>query len=371
MKILFLSNPIRRDGAPLRLLEIIEYLKIHIPNISMDLMVDYMEIENIYEKSINSIITTSLSLWDRFLLKAQHYLFKSDKKNNEYLLKKIKRKYDIIYINTSVELKRALIIKQKLPKAKLILHLRELETISLLNNKDFYSDIKHVDEVVAISKSVYDFANYKCGIPKNKITLIYSGTHLKIENTQKKLDTDNITIGSIGGTTHRKGFDFFLLFAKKINNTFPNINFQWIGKISDEDLYKYKADLEKMGMVNNFKFLGSTNNILSIVKNWSLFICAAREEPLGVACIEAGSLGVPILAFYNSGGPEEIIGEGGGMLSNYLDIDDMYKKFESLIDDENLYTFHSDLIKHQVQKFDISNALPHIKLLVEKTYDNI
>lgn len=362
MRILFLSNTIRRDGAPLRLKEILEYLKQEIPNVRIDVIADRMRTsDNIYKNCSDYLFLTNdfhhqIPLYQRVVSK----VLKIDIVQNKIINIIKSSKYDIFYANSIATLQTALTYKKYSPTTKVVLHLRELEAVSLLENKNLYSDILQVDKIIAISHSVYNFAVNTCKVPKEKVLLAYSGTHLdKIFSVEADKSNDFI-VGGVGGMSWRKGIDFFLILAKKTIVKNPNILFEWIG-VSQRDKIILDHDLIKMGIENNVKFIIENEDVISRMKKWSVFVSVAREEPLGVACIEAGALGLPILAFKNSGGPEEILSQGGGLISDYLDVDQMSDDIIKLMSDKILYGQYSKEIKLATKKYDIINSLIKIK----------
>lgn len=365
MKILFLSTPIKRDGAPLRLKEILEYLKSEIPHIQIDVIANrIIGVNNIYQDCSDSLILTSDLVGKTPLFK--RILSRIQKKNIEKsaVVNFLKdKKYDIFYANSIATLSKVMEYKKYSPESKIILHLRELETISLLENKNLYSDILKVDKIIAISKSVYDFAVNICKVPKDKVLLAYSGTHLAPINSVKTESKDKFIVGGIGGMNWRKGIDFFLILAQKTIAKRPDILFEWIG-ISEKDKVILDFDLKKMGIENNVIFNLEKDDVITVMNRWSVFVSVAREEPLGVACIEAGALGLPVLAFRKSGGPEEILSQGGGLLSEYLNMDEMSANLLQLMSDEHLYKKYSDEISKSVQKYDINISLSKIKNLI-------
>lgn len=369
MKILFLSNPIQRDGAPLRLLEIIEYVKCNNRDIAMDVYADRIAIKNIYSRYINNLYIRDkeeMSLFNRITDKL---LSKSGLKKD--IIQSIaKNNYDIIYANTVVQLKKAIEVKKLLPQSKIILHLRELETVSLLYNRNIFKDILEVDRVIAISKSVYNYVTEVLKVDASKVSLIHSGTHLSKFHNFEKVKNAEIIIGTVGGSAWRKGFDLFVQTARIVCKKNPDIKFQWVGNIKKNDKLIYEADIRKLDLCKNIDIIDSTDDMISLMKNWFVFASFAREEPLGVAVIEAASLGLPVIAFKKSGGPEEILEDGGGLLVDYIDNEDFANQIQTLVDNPERYDYLSEEIKKISAKYDISNSLPKINNIITEMLKN-
>lgn len=365
MKILFLSNPVRRDGAPLRLREIAEYLKSHIKEIKIDILTNTTHIGNIYEGIANNFyvlddLISNLSIFE----KIKNKYFKRDPQRS--IIKNIisKNNYDIIYANSIVTLERAVFCKRLNRHSKLILHLRELETICMLQVPEYRTLIKEVDYIIAISQSVFDFVHTRCDIPKEKIVLAYSGTHLERFKGIERGDENRFIVGAVGGMSWRKGIDFFIQTAIQTIKKNPDIHFEWIG-VSKKDKFILDRDLENLNLQSNISFLEESVTIMDKMKKWSLFLSVAREEPLGVAGIEAGAMGIPYLSFRNTGGPEEIINDGGGVLVDYLDSIQLSDCILDLYEDKEKYNNLSHKISNNVSKYDIQNSLIKISHLIQ------
>lgn len=365
MNILFLSNPVRRDGAPLRLREIIEYLKYDIENVSVDVLTDKTLIGNIYANLVNNFYVIDELVYEIGPIeRIKNKILRKDSKLR--LINKIvsQNNYAIIYANSIVTLERAVFCKKISPNSKLILHLRELETICMLQVPEYRTLIKEVDYIIAISQSVFDFVHTRCDIPKEKIVLAYSGTHLERFKGIERGDENRFIVGAVGGMSWRKGIDFFIQTAIQTIKKNPDIHFEWIG-VSKKDKFILDRDLENLNLQSNISFLEESVTIMDKMKKWSLFLSVAREEPLGVAGIEAGAMGIPYLSFRNTGGPEEIINDGGGVLVDYLDSIQLSDCILDLYEDKEKYNNLSHKISNNVSKYDIQNSLIKISHLIQ------
>lgn len=360
-KILFLGNEANLDGAPLRLVELLDYYNDNNKDILLDLQLlskgshPEMYIGKVRKLKIKGI--GIVQFLDRLAKRFLRY--------NIYDFFVKREKYTLFYANSIVCLPDAVHYKSLTPGSRVILHLRELETICR-RVKDIEELLKQVDEFNVISVTVGDMLINRFGIDRSRINLTYSGTYLKQVDYTSKAILSQLTIGTCGGVFWRKGIEQFIQVANIIVKKYPNVKFEWLGPIGGNEKIIYGADLKKLELVDHFKFLGSSGDVLNVMKDWFLFLSTAKEEALGVSIIEAGSLGIPIICFEKSGGPGEILAHGGGVVVPYLDVSAMVAAIEMYIHDQEKYFQDSQIILREVQKYDISLSLPKIEVVINR-----
>ena len=98
---------------------------------------------------------------------------------------------------------------------------------------------------------------------------------------------NGLTVGSVGLAIPRKGIDTFLELAQK----FPKNQFIWFGAIYSSVIAKpLPKDLPK-----NVTFTGYVDDIVAAMNSLDVFIFPSYEENQGMAILEAGVLGLPLL----------------------------------------------------------------------------
>jgi len=116
----------------------------------------------------------------------------------------------------------------------------------------------------------------------------------------------------VGRVEKRKGIQELINAAK----AFPEILFNIIGPIEDEDL-------KKIG-IPNVKFWGSVDNkeIFNILSEMDVYILPSYSEGFPLGVLEAMSCGVPVIAT-DVGAVKDMIGEGGGFIIKSKSVDDI------------------------------------------------
>jgi glycosyltransferase involved in cell wall biosynthesis len=92
----------------------------------------------------------------------------------------------------------------------------------------------------------------------------------------------------------------------------------------------------ELGVDNQIRFIGFSNDIWSYLSKSKIFILPSRIEPFGIVVLEAMAAGVPIIAT-RADGPSSLIEDGlNGILIPIGDIDAMAKAMIALLRDQDL-----------------------------------
>lgn len=333
MKILFISHEASRTGAPMVLLYLLRWIRLHQSKVEVHLVLlkggdlrDEFAFESyaLYEPYLPIRTTFLMRIWNKLLKKT------TPKNHLETVLKKLaKSTFDVIYANTVVSLDYAIKIKADQSHTKLMCHVHELELMIKFMAKNFVSNSEQVQRFIAASNLVKDNLIEKYHITPDKISLIYECSSTIRENYYPKpVKRKRIIVGASGTVNWRKGPDFFLLLAHHLKKYFAqyDFSFQWVGNIDFDQNAIITSDINKMGLSPFVSFLGELKDPLSAYINFDLFVLTSREDPFPLVCIEAGQLGIPIICFEQATGISEIIKDGGGFVVPYGDIAEMAKK---------------------------------------------
>lgn len=98
-------------------------------------------------------------------------------------------------------------------------------------------------------------------------------------------------------------------------------------------------------------FLGYCSNIYDIINVFDVFILPTKEEPFGLALIEAMTLGVPCIVFKDGGGVIDIIGDSGLVVDS---VSNLSRIIEILYGNNELQREYSRKAKQRARLFDIS-----------------
>ncbi|MBR6071657.1 MAG: glycosyltransferase [Acholeplasmatales bacterium] len=191
----------------------------------------------------------------------------------------------------------------------------------------------------------FDNKNYSIKKPSYKLS--YLGT--KDYGRKKEKSTDSIVIASCSYIIKRKRLDLIISLVSEIsklhsvkwihigngedeqkmielaNEKLENVDYQFLGKMSDEEIY------------DNYKKY-----------NVDFFVNLSDSEGIPVSILEAMSMGIPVIA-RNVGGISDAIDDECGILikndANSLDVlKDVAKKIVCIFDDNNEYQKYSNAI---------------------------
>lgn len=131
----------------------------------------------------------------------------------------------------------------------------------------------------------------------------------------------NVTVGI-------KAFD-------KFRNKHPNAELHLFGKSFADGEEAYQWSKSQMS-IENIYFHGELtfDALMKELSHMDLFLHTSKQESFGMALVEAMAMGIPVIAGKNSGGPEWILKEGGGLLVDITNVDEVYKALVKLVDSE-------------------------------------
>ncbi len=222
--------------------------------------------------------------------------------------------------------------------------------------------------VIVISQIIGQHMIDDFKVSKEKIRLIYRGVDLEkftFRNFFVKKNSKKKTIGIIARISPLKGHVHFLKSLPGVLSEFPNLEVLIIGEAPAHRRAYLKELFElaqKPYLKGKVKFLGRVQDIPAVLKKLDLLVLTTTtQEAFGRVIIEAGAVGVPVVAT-RVGGVVEIIEHGkDGLLVEPADPHGLSGAILKLLKDENLAANFAQNLKQKVEeKFSL-------KILVEKT----
>jgi glycosyltransferase involved in cell wall biosynthesis len=137
------------------------------------------------------------------------------------------------------------------------------------------------------------------------------------------LPSDVFVVGGCGGLGWRKGTDLFLQVARIVCKAKGDhkVKFLWIGgEAEDKAALEFAYDLRAMGLEESCIRVPATRDVLQYYSAMDVLAVTSREDPFPLVMLEAGSYGVPIVCFADSGGAPEYAGGDAGLVAPYLDV---------------------------------------------------
>jgi glycosyltransferase involved in cell wall biosynthesis len=143
--------------------------------------------------------------------------------------------------------------------------------------------------------------------------------------------TDKMVLG-VGYADLRKGFDLFLQVWNLVRQRNPNVHFCWAGGI-DPGLHEWlEPEIKRAEATGRFHLAGFRSDMQALYSASDVYALTSREDPFPTVALEALSVGVPVVAFEDSGGiPGFLVKEGVGRVVPYCDVPAMAQAVENLL----------------------------------------
>lgn len=332
-RILFIGHEASRSGAPMILLHFLQWLKENDSRFEADLLLlRGGDLEAEYRRVIDVYVLPE-AVKPHFFRRGANFLRKKlgfAPKISD--LPPFTRNYDAVLGNTVISLEYLKLFKQK--GFQTISWLHELDyAVNLFSREKFIELSACVDRFLVVSKAVEEMLK-RFGIER-KTHLVYGfpkivatdATAEKDAEAVKKelgIPRDAFVVGASGTIEWRKGADIFLQLARRLAARYDDFYFVWVGGKSPYSSAEYdriKYDFERLELTEKVIFTGLQENPHRFYAALDLFLLTSREDPFPLVCLEAASLGKPVICFDKAGGMAEFVGADAGAIIPYGDID--------------------------------------------------
>ncbi|MFQ6131471.1 MAG: glycosyltransferase [Armatimonadota bacterium] len=171
--------------------------------------------------------------------------------------------------------------------------------------------------MVAVSRAVRD-SLVADGVPPQHVVVIPNGLDVRAfqdeagtreaARAEFGLDPDAPVVGGLGRLSPEKGFDDFLRAAQIVAQRHPQVQFLIVGDGPDRSSLERLAG--QLGLTDRVVFTGYRADVPRALRCMDLLLFTATwEEAFGIVLIQAGALGLPIVAT-RSGASCEILVDG-------------------------------------------------------------
>ena len=222
-------------------------------------------------------------------------------------------------------------------------------------------------KIICVSKHIEHYMK-EIGMSEEKLKVIYNGIRVDYYKNLNKVKNDNFTIGTVGRINDKKGIDTVLKAFKKILKDYPNVKLNIIGDGPSID--KYIKLSFNLGINQSVNFMGymQPHKVMLEMSKWNLFILASKAEGFGMVLIEAGALGIPVIATRVDAIPEIIKNDYNGFLVDVDNVDQIYIK--------SLHLIRSPHKREILSKNGLNNVYKNFSILkmvkeTEKIYEEI
>ena len=244
------------------------------------------------------------------------------------------RKYDAVVGNTVESLEYLKHFKQK--GFHTVCWLHELEyVLKFYSELNFVQLSAYVEEFIVVSKAVDRMLRQFGIVTKAHLVYEFAKTDIRVNEDPKTIRSqlgippDAFVISGSGTIGWRKGVDLFLQIASQLAFKNPNFYFVWVGgksPYSDVEYNQTQHDLKQLGLTERVIFTGEQKDPHRAFAATDLFVLTSREDPFPLVCLEAASLGKPVICFEKAGGMPEFVGQDAGAVIPYGDINAFCEK---------------------------------------------
>lgn len=219
----------------------------------------------------------------------------------------------------------------------------------------------HADAMVVLTERDRQLYMKEQNVPDGFIHQIYNPVSIKED---KPLSHSSFKVLSLGRFAHEKGFDLLLkawaIVEKKIEGWTLDI---WGD--TGQDTGNVYSTFNQLKLERAFLH-PSTKNVDQLFREAAIYVLPSRSEGLGLVLIEAGSFGLPLVAFDCPNGPREIIKNGeNGFLVEPENVEQLAEKLLQLMNNESLRTRMGVNAYTNSKHFGVDAVLPQWIQLIE------
>jgi glycosyltransferase involved in cell wall biosynthesis len=149
------------------------------------------------------------------------------------------------------------------------------------------------------------------------------------------LAASDIVVSFVGQIRENKGIDSFLRMAHALEG--DNVKFLIAGECRNSARYEGAYDIDRLrreiGDDNRIRYVGYRRDVENVFRTSDLLVVPSRwGEPFGLINVEAGAVGIPVVAMRDGGIPEIIRHRDNGLLVDVGDDNGLVAAVRLLVD---------------------------------------
>ncbi|MDO8477677.1 MAG: glycosyltransferase family 4 protein [Candidatus Rokubacteria bacterium] len=372
-RVLFVGHDASRTGAPILLLHFLRWFKVN-TDIPFDILLrEGGELRSDFEEvGPVTVLGPWPSRWDLAGLLRRRWL----------LARLAAASHGLVYSNTVTNGH----VVQSLARGSrpVVSHIHELESIiRSFGTKNFDLVSQHTRAYVACSNAVRDNLVEKHRIDPGAIEVVHEFIQIPsvtAEGASRSrarvfrelgIPAGALVVGASGTRDWRKSPDLFIQLAQAVRRRCLQlpVYFVWVGGSAASAAHwdELHYDIRGVGMEDQIRFVESRPNAIDVFCAFDVFALVSREDPYPLVCLEAASLGKPIVCFDGSGGARELVEHDAGFVVPYLDIETMAARTSELLGSEQLRRSQGVRAASKVRaRHAVSVAAPKILKIIER-----
>ncbi|APD05861.1 poly(glycerol-phosphate) alpha-glucosyltransferase [Flavobacteriaceae bacterium UJ101] len=185
----------------------------------------------------------------------------------------------------------------------------------------------------------------------NNSTVIYNPLIEKLSD--EYADYSKKEVITLGRIPFVKGYDLLIDVWNIVHRKFPEWNLKIIG-LGSENAEVIENKVKQLELNDVIEILPIVKNVEDYYLSSSIYVLSSRYEGFPMTLLEASSFGLPIVAWKCPTGPSEIVKhKESGLLSKYLDIQNLADQLMILMESEDKRRKFGIKSKENMKQFDI------------------
>ncbi len=232
---------------------------------------------------------------------------------------------------------------------------------------DFQIVYQSSQKIVFPAEAVRNSANSKVTLPIGKSVVLPQGLlnpefgqSISAEKAREQIRRElnipekSFLVLGCGTLDLRKGIDHFVNVARAVHrqsSTDRPLHFVWVGegpRWTHSPFHYVRIDLDNSPAKPFVHFIGERANVEPWFVGADAFLMTSRVDPFPCVIHEAMAVGLPILAYAESGGAAEALSDGAGLIVPYADYEQSAAALRLLVDQPNVVRAMREKSKQRV-----------------------
>jgi glycosyltransferase involved in cell wall biosynthesis len=194
---------------------------------------------------------------------------------------------------------------------------------------------ERADAITTVSKAVANELHTLHGLDATSISVLGNGVDIEVFEPGKTKPSENVVLYT-GGLSYRKGLIDLVMAARHVLNKYPEVSFILTGTGPIER--ELRRMITKMGMTNNFRFLGFVDRarLIELYQSATVYVFPSYYEGVPTSVLEAMACGTPVVATAIDGIPELVVNGKNGFIVPVKNPEAISSAILKLLDDEEL-----------------------------------